>query len=58
MTEADRTHLMLFGLQVTIFGGILAFTSTSGGAVLAIAALGLAISLYGLVAHGGSSHLK
>jgi hypothetical protein len=57
MSEADRTHLMLFGLQVTIFGGILGLTSTSGSAVLLVAAVGVAISLYGLMAHGGSSRL-
>jgi hypothetical protein len=49
---ADRLHIILFGLQVTIFGGILAFTSTSPGFVIGVAFLGLIISAFGLLGRG------
>lgn len=51
----DRTRIVLFGLQVTIFGGILGLTATSGAIVLAVAALGLAISGYAFFS-GGNRH--
>ena len=50
---SDRMPTIVFGLQVTIFGGILAFTSTSGGLVLGVAFLGLIISAVGLRRRGG-----
>lgn len=44
--SAHQTRIVLFGLQVTIFGGILALTATSSAIILAVATLGLAISGY------------
>jgi hypothetical protein len=47
-----RTRIVLFGLQVTIFGGILGLTATSSAIILAVAALGLAISGYAFFSRG------
>lgn len=47
-----RMHIVLFGLQVTIFGGILAFTSFPPGWILGVAFLGILISGFGLLRRG------
>lgn len=46
----DRMLTLMFGLQVTIFGGILAFAaSTSAVIVIGVALLGVIISAVGLL---------
>ena len=53
MADSDRTRLVLFGFQLTISGGNLAFVAASAVMVVVAVLLGLAISGFGLIGSGG-----